>query len=92
MFHRRRFVFEVSAALLCAAIFVLTLVEPAWFERIFDASPDGGDGSLEALVALAASFVAGVLCARLAWHEWRRRPLIAHQSAHQSTHQNEVQT
>jgi hypothetical protein len=74
VFNRHRFALEVSAALLCAAIFVLTLVEPAWFERMFDASPDGGDGSLEAVVALVASFVAGVICARLAWREWLRRP------------------
>jgi predicted phage tail protein len=74
VFHRHRFVLEVSAALLCAAIFVLTLVEPAWFERMFGASPDGGDGSLEALIALGASFVAGGICARLAWREWLRRP------------------
>jgi hypothetical protein len=74
VFNRHRFLPEASAALLCAAIFVLTLVEPAWFERLFDASPDGGDGSLETLIALVASFVAGGICARLAWREWLRRP------------------
>jgi hypothetical protein len=81
MFNRHRFVLEVSAALLCAAIFVSTLLEPAWFERIFDVSPDGGDGGLEALAALAASFVAGGICARLAWREWLRS----------TPHQSEVQ-
>lgn len=60
--------------MICAAVFVLTLVEPTWFELLFEESPDGGDGSLEALVALVASFAAGGICVQLAWREWHRRP------------------
>jgi hypothetical protein len=74
MFNRQRFLSEISAVLLCAAVFVGTLIEPTWFELLFDESPDGGDGSLEALVALVASFAAGGIFARLAWREWHREP------------------
>jgi hypothetical protein len=75
MFNRQRFLLEISAAVLCAAVFVGTLIEPTWFELLFDESPDGGDGSLEALVALVASFAAGGIFARLAWRQWSRRPV-----------------
>jgi hypothetical protein len=71
-FSRLRFRSEVGAAAICAAVFVATLVEPQWFELLFDESPDGGDGSLEAMVALACSLVVGVICARAAQLEWRR--------------------
>jgi hypothetical protein len=37
-------------------------------ERIFGVSPDGGNGSLEALFLIAAVIVAG-----LAWTMWKRR-------------------
>ena len=75
MFSRTRFLLESCAAILCAAIFALTLIEPQWFEVLFDEAPDGGDGSLESLVAIVASLIATGIFARLAMREWRRRPL-----------------
>jgi len=71
-FSRLRFMAELGAALLSAAVFLSTLVEPHWFERLFDEAPDGGDGSLEAGIALVCSLVVGVFCARLAQLESRR--------------------
>jgi hypothetical protein len=71
-FIRLRFQAEVAIALICAAVFVATLVQPQWFELLFDEAPDGGDGSLEAGIALACSLFLGVVCARLAHLEWRR--------------------
>jgi glutathione S-transferase len=66
-----RFRAEVAGALTCAAVFLATLVEPRWFELLFDEAPDGGDGSLEAWVALACSLLLGFLLAGLARRDWR---------------------
>ncbi len=74
MFSRQRFCLELSAAVVCAAVFVLTLLEPQWFELLFDEAPDGNDGSLESSVAIFASLVATALFVRLALREWRLRP------------------
>jgi hypothetical protein len=68
-----RYAAEVAGALGCAAVFVATLVEPRWFELLFDESPDGGDGSFEAALALGCSLVLGLLCGRLAWRDRQRR-------------------
>lgn len=75
MFSRQRFCLELSAAVVGAMIFVLTLFEPQWFELLFDEAPDGGDGSLESSVAILASLVAAALFVRMALREWRRRPV-----------------
>ena len=67
-----RFQAEIGMALASAWVFVLTLIEPQWFEALFSEAPDSGDGSLEAGVALGCSFVVGLVCARLAHLDWRR--------------------
>jgi hypothetical protein len=69
-----RFRIEAAAAVISASVFLLTLVEPHWFEVLFDEAPDGGDGSLEGWVALACSLALTFLFARLASIELRRRP------------------
>jgi hypothetical protein len=74
MYSQKRFYLEISAAAVSTAVFVLTVIEPRWFEWLFDDAPDGGDGSLESAVALVASLVATALFVRLARREWRRRP------------------
>jgi hypothetical protein len=56
---------SVGASAVSAGLFLLTLVEPAWIERLFDASPDGGDGSAERWLA-AAFLAASILAAGLA--------------------------
>jgi len=74
MFNGQRFCIEIMAAFISAAVLVLTLVEPTWFELLFDEAPDGGDGSLESVVAIITSLFATFLCIRMAWREWRCRP------------------
>jgi len=71
-FKKWRFRSELAGATACALVFIATLVEPRWFELLFDEAPDGGDGSLEAALALGCSLVLGVICARLTCLEWRR--------------------
>ena len=58
-----------------ACAFVGTLIEPQWFELLFDADPDGGDGSLEAWIALGCSLLSFVLFGGLALLESRRRQM-----------------
>jgi hypothetical protein len=72
MSTRTRFIAALSAALLSGIACIATLIEPQWFELLFDESPDGGDGSLETIVAVAVSLVACVLFAWLARREWKR--------------------
>ena len=73
MYHPTRFWIEAAAAVVSAAVFLITLIEPRWFEVLFDEAPDDGDGSLEGWIALACSLVATILFARLASVERRRR-------------------
>lgn len=58
---------EALLALVAAVVGVTTLIWPTWIEGLFEASPDGGDGSLERLVAislLAASLLLGFAARR----------------------------
>ncbi len=63
---------EIATALASAALFALTLIEPQWIEMLFQASPDGGDGSAERWVVGTLFGVAAVLAAALARRERRR--------------------
>lgn len=72
MFNRRRFVAAMLAACLSGVACIATLVEPQWFELLFDEAPDGGDGSLETIIAAVVSVAACVVFALLARREWRR--------------------
>ena len=72
MSNRTRFVAALLAACISGVACVATLIEPQWFELLFDESPDGGDGSLETLVAVAVSLVACLVFAWLARREWQR--------------------
>ena len=65
------FWWEVVAAIASGAVSVVTLVWPDWIELVFGVDPDGGDGSLEWLVAGLAVGVTLTLCL-LARREWRR--------------------
>lgn len=78
-FRKWRFWAEIAGAITCASVFVATLIEPRWFELLFDEAPDGGDGSLEAALALGCSLVLGALSGRLALLDCRR---IARGEAH----------
>lgn len=72
MSSRKRFVAALLAASLSGMACVATLIEPQWFELLFDEAPDGGDGSLETIVAVAASLVACLVFTLLARRERRR--------------------
>lgn len=54
-----------------ALFLVLTLFWEEWIEIIFGASPDGGDGSLEWMIAIAC-VLCTVIFSVLARNEWRR--------------------
>lgn len=64
-----RFLMAVAGvgAVVSAGCVVLSVVWPDWIERVFDASPDGGDGSTEwgvtavAVVATLVLVAAGLL-------------------------------
>lgn len=63
---------EIAVAVASALLAVLSFVEPQWIERLFDASPDGGDGSLERWIVGGGFLVAAVIAALLARRERRR--------------------
>lgn len=62
---------EVAATLMSSFLFVLTLFDPKWIERWFDASPDNGDGSTERWVLASAFFVCAIVFVMLARREKR---------------------
>lgn len=72
MNDRQRLSAHLAAAAISAAACVATLIEPQWFERLFDSAPDGGDGSLETWVAVVVSAAACAVFAWLARRDWRR--------------------
>jgi hypothetical protein len=51
--RRLRMRTEAALAVVSAVLVVVTLIWPTWFERLLDASPDGGSGSAERWFALA---------------------------------------
>ena len=69
MSARKRFLAALLAAFASGGACVATLIEPQWFERLFDESPDGGDGSMETMVAVVVSFGACLVFAWLARRE-----------------------
>lgn len=75
---RRRFWVEAGAAVVTGVMLVVTALWPTWIERLFEVSPDGGDGSLEWMLVGALALVTLVL-GLLARSEWfrARRPATA---------------
>jgi len=72
MSSNKRVAAALTVAILSGLACVATLIEPQWFELLFDESPDAGDGSLETLIAVAVSLAACLLFGWLAWRERRR--------------------
>jgi hypothetical protein len=72
MTTRKLFVGALIAAVLGGVACIATLIEPQWFELIFSESPDGGDGSLETIVAIFLSLGAVLFFGLLAWRRRRR--------------------
>ena len=71
MIRRIRLAAALVGAVLSAIACFATIIEPRWFELLFDESPDGGDGSLETFVAVATSALACVIFSLIGRHEWR---------------------
>ena len=71
---RARFWAQLVLAVTFTVLFVATLIEPTWIEKVFDADPDGGNGSDEWLIVVVFG-VAALLMFAFAGREWRRRSL-----------------
>lgn len=69
--HRLRLAIAATLALLSAVACIATLIEPQWFELLFDESPDGGDGSLETWFAVGLSAATCIAFSLVARREWR---------------------
>ncbi len=68
---RRRLRIEVVLAATSAVLCVLTLVFPAWIEKLTVLEPDAGSGALEWIIA-GISLVAAIVSAVLASRDYRR--------------------
>jgi len=62
---------EALLGVITLVLAILTAVVPDWFERIFDAAPDNGDGGFEAWTVVLFALVTVVLWT-LAFRGWRR--------------------
>jgi hypothetical protein len=62
---------ETVLSIVGAALALLTLVWPEWIEEIFGVEPDGGDGSLEWILAVGF-LVVGLGLGLLARRDQRR--------------------
>lgn len=73
MSRARRWISTVLAAI-ATVLFVLSLVWPQWIEGVFEASPDGGDGSFEVLSSVFFGVLAAAAAtdATIAWRKARR--------------------
>lgn len=67
----RRMWVELVSGIVSAALLAVTIIVPDWIEVLFDEAPDGGDGSLEWVLALTCATVS-VLMFALAGRSWRR--------------------
>ena len=72
MTSRKRLIAAIVAASLSAIACIATIVEPRWFELLFDSAPDDGDGSLETIVAVVVSAIACAAFSFLGRREWLR--------------------
>ncbi len=68
---RRRFWLETSLAIVTSMLFVITLVQRAWIEIVFNVDPDSRSGTLEWLI-VGALLVVTITLFTLASSEWRR--------------------
>lgn len=70
MNHKTRMWVEAVLAGIGLVLALISLVWPTWFELLLDESPDGGNGSLERLIALV--WIAGAaMFGWLARRDWR---------------------
>lgn len=67
---RRTTVLAVLAALFLSVGLAAALLPKDWIESMFEAEPDGGDGSFELLLALIPALL-GLALGAMAWLRWR---------------------
>jgi tetrahydromethanopterin S-methyltransferase subunit E len=68
---RAWFYAETVTGLVTGVMFIVTLLNRAWIETVFNVDPDRGQGWVEWLI-VAGLLVLTVACGALARHEWRR--------------------
>jgi hypothetical protein len=66
MDYGRQAIVKAALALTSALLCIASLIYPQWFERVFDAAPDAGDGSLEMWLAAGAGAIACIALSVLA--------------------------
>lgn len=67
MTQRTRLTLTTVLAVVFTLLTIVTAIWPTWIESLFEASPDGGSGTLEMLIALpfgVAAVVSGLLARR----------------------------
>jgi hypothetical protein len=57
----QKFWVETAMGLFSAVLLAITVLVPEWFERLFDSTPDAGDGSTEWRLALSLAAISVVL-------------------------------
>lgn len=67
---RSRLAVQGVACLLSAVVCFASILEPQWFELLFDESPDAGSGAFETWVAVIVSAAACLTFARMSWRTW----------------------
>jgi hypothetical protein len=68
---RTRFWVEAAFAVISGVLLIVTFLWRDWIEILFDAAPDGGDGSLEWIIT-ASLLTSMVIFSVLGRQEWRR--------------------
>lgn len=68
---RWRFWLETGLAIVTSILFVITLVQRDWIERVFSVDPDNRSGALEWII-VGALLIVTVTLFTLASYEWRR--------------------
>jgi hypothetical protein len=66
-----RYRIEAVVGAVTLVLAILTAALPDWIEKIFDASPDGGDGEMEVWIVVVFA-LATVVMWTLAFFGWRR--------------------
>jgi hypothetical protein len=67
---------EVILGIITGVLFVLTLLNRAWIETVFQVDPDHGQGWVEWLI-VGVLLAVTVACGVLARYEWRRAVAIS---------------
>jgi len=73
---RLRFYPETILGIVATVMFVVTLLNRAWIETVFNVDPDQGQGWVEWMI-VAGLLAAALILGALARYEWRRASVAA---------------